>query len=763
MAKDAAAASFFRSEWYRVVRVKFSGNSMVDATEAAVAEGCALLIYARVSASLINISVVGNVAALGGGARLDGPGTFELSGCLFQSNIAYDYGGAIYKTGSGPLFIHSSNFTANSVVRQIPVPEEIVVTVFTGSYGSTGDHSPIWKLDGVVPSAIDGSCGDDVIHGYSLDGNLTDEYAVNSLYAEVLSTSSGPHTLWHGLKTNAGLQARAWEGGGWIDIMGILTKITPTICDSRLRTDCQCEDSSGNEEPCVVRAPGCQTSPRGDTSEEAGVRTCPVHSADNTSMLWSKTEINVPQGRGGAIAVSGGSTVEITDTTFSNNHAGYGDSLSAIGVESLKVLGSAFSDVGLNAIVTEQVPPYECSNFPCSPGEQCSLARLSLHCESCSPGKISQDGIACQTCVPGKQPNENQTVCVGCEEGRFSSGATGGICDLCEAGKTSADDRQACVDCPAGTRGSGSTCEPCDAGHFSNVAGALFCRECEARKVSSEDRITCVACPEGMTRQLGEPACTVCGAGTQPNEDGRCAPCSEDGHFSLGGIGSACAACENGKQPLQNRTGCEDCPGGTAGANGLCTLCPLGRHAPSGEIACSPCLAGMEPTPDRSACQCKMGTYDSSSIGLVSCDSFAKPVDTGNSEECTVCPPCLDCTSRGTVWLKEGWASHGSESTVFLCPFAPACPARRLNGSRGGKLNNQDCAPGYDPAAPLCAMCAAEYNAYKVGMMCDPCDDGKINVPMLIGFVIIGLCVVALVVSGGYDWLLDNGMLTDLR
>jgi len=60
-------------------------------------------------------------------------------------------------------------------------------------------------------------------------------------------------------------------------------------------------------------------------------------------------------------------------------------------------------------------------------------------------------------------------------------------------------------------------------------------------------------------------------------------------------------------------------------------------------------------------------------------------------------------------------------------------------------------------------MCAKAFNAYKVGSVCDPCDDVTINVPLLIGFLAAGLVAVATVVSGTYAWLVDNGMMTDFR
>lgn len=47
--------------------------------------------------------------------------------------------------------------------------------------------------------------------------------------------------------------------------------------------------------------------------------------------------------------------------------------------------------------------------------------------------------------------------------------------------------------------------------------------------------------------------------------------------------------------------------------------------------------------------------------------------------------------------------------------------------------------------------------------MCDPCDDVTINIPFLIGLLAVVLIAVASVITGAYSWLVDNGMMTDLR
>ena len=69
---------------------------------------------------------------------------------------------------------------------------------------------------------MDGSSGNDTIYGNS-------DYSVESTYAQVLTTTTGTHKLWHGLVINDPNPHAGWAGGGWIDIMGVLTKVTLSL------------------------------------------------------------------------------------------------------------------------------------------------------------------------------------------------------------------------------------------------------------------------------------------------------------------------------------------------------------------------------------------------------------------------------------------------------------------------------------------------------------------------------------------------------
>eukprot|EP01052_Picozoa_sp_SAG31_P008932 SAG31_NODE_459_length_15396_cov_5.092502_10_plen_431_part_00 len=134
-----------------------------------------------------------------------------------------------------------------------------------------------------------------------------------------------------------------------------------------------------------------------------------------------------------------------------------------------------------------------------------------------------------------------------------------------------------------------------------------------------------------------------------------------------------------------------------------------------------------------------------------------------DSAECSPCPAvCLDCISQpGLVRIKPGWALYGS-SVIYRCPFAAACHGVTANVTGRGSLVDVDtCATGYQ--GPTCANCVPGFNHYKVGGSCDPCDEGVINIPLLIGAVFIGGAIIAAVLSGAHSFFDELGLLTDFR
>ena len=674
----------------RVANGGFSRDRDPDETNGA--EGTMYLLateYGRLES--VHITGSGSTGK-GGAVALKGTAAFEIINCVFEGNVAIADGGAIFFTSTGPLFVQNAVFVNNKAKRQVEILQQIVVNVFTGGGGVGQDMRPVWKLDGDPPDLQTGHCGNEVVYGNS---TYHQAYQPGQLYAEVVTTTTGEHTLWFGAEVFTTGSFSDWEGGGWISVTGIVTKLFPTLCDNRARTDCPAPND-------FARYPGCYNAGVSASVPEGQIY-CPVGEA-----FWSSITFMVPSGTGGAIAIVGTGAVTIKSSTFDDNQAGFGNAVAATGSEQLTVEDTSFGEVTPNTFYLEGVESADCRQHPCSFGERCTVDRLSLHCEPCPNGQTSVDGIECQMCEPGKQHNENHTACIECVEGKYSSATTSGVCEPCTPGTHPASNYETCTECPAGSFSAfGISCIPCAAGHFSTAAAA-FCTECPAGTASGEGRIVCESCSTGRARSQGQPDCMPCDAGMEPDAIGQsCITCDQAGYVSHSG--QSCAPCEPGKQPFVNRTGCSSCPVGMAGIAGTCELCQAGRYAES-ETTCSPCDAGMEPTEDKGGCQCKVGTYDSTSFGLIACGGAAHP-PSSDVGRCTECPPCLDCSVRGVTRLKEGWAPFGTQNTMFTCPYPPACPQRTLNES---SLMDQTCARGYDPASPLCAMCAAEYNAYKV-------------------------------------------------
>lgn len=60
-------------------------------------------------------------------------------------------------------------------------------------------------------------------------------------------------------------------------------------------------------------------------------------------------------------------------------------------------------------------------------------------------------------------------------------------------------------------------------------------------------------------------------------------------------------------------------------------------------------------------------------------------------------------------------------------------------------------------------MCESNYHHLKVGKPCVTCEQGKVDIPMLIGFIFAVISAGTIVVTGLYSMLVDHGVITDLR
>ena len=301
--------------------------------------------------------------------------------------------------------------------------------------------------------------------------------------------------------------------------------------------------------------------------------------------------------------------------------------------------------------------------------------------------------------------------------------------------------------CEAGSkctfRAFSTFCEPC--GDNEIGTDGVSCSACSSGTQPDESHTQCLPCEPGQFSQIG--LCIACAAGKTNSDDFTvCAPCEPGTYRSA--EESSCARCPAGSQPNSGKTACERCTGK--------------RSFSSDGRECRDCPARNAPNDERTACFCRANTYSAAELGLVTCRGTAFRSDGIATDECAVCPSCMDCAVVGTTTLKSGWAFFG-KGEAYPCPGwdkdFEACPPLLLHENT--TMDSSTCAVGYE--GPVCGNCQPEYNHLKVGNPCDPCDDGVINVPLVMGLFCCALAVGGAVISGALGVLQDFGVITDLR
>eukprot|EP01045_Picozoa_sp_COSAG04_P030341 COSAG04_NODE_5241_length_1689_cov_1.572327_1_plen_497_part_10 len=432
--------------------------------------------------------------------------------------------------------------------------------------------------------------------------------------------------------------------------------------------------------------------------------------------MWSPSEFRVSSGQGGAVSSSGPVAMVITDTTFRTNDAPKGAALSIAAATSVRITNTSIDepeDESSSAVWLKAASVATCTDNPCEAGSQCTFTDFSTFCDPCAENEFSVDGLSCDVCQPGTQPNSAHT-----------------------------------------------RCEPCGPGQYSQIGICIFCPSGETNSV---DQTGCTPCEPGTHRAFEEPECDQCPIGTH----------------SIDGID--CAACQPGTSPTENRDGCVACDAGKHSTNGLeCRVCPPGEQPNEFQTACERCIGnayspdGREcrdcptrnaPNDERTACFCQTDTYNALELGLVTCRGTSFSSTGVATDECAVCPACLDCKVVGETKLKSGWAFFGAALppwSAYGCPGASkfeACPPLLLDDN--ATMDESTCAMGYE--GPVCGNCAPEYNHLKVGNKCLPCDDGVINLPLVMGLAFGGMIAGGAIISGVLGVLQDNGVITDLR
>ncbi len=697
----------FWADRTQIVRSSFHDNGLRDSTETGKSIGT-IHLDIHDWAAMAHVSVTGGVAMAGGAVALLGAGTFEITNCLFEGNVATQSGGAIFFQASS-LAVVGSVFLMNKVHLERDTEVDILVRVFTGSIGLGSypeEAFPLWKLDGAAPAydlnapvvqrsddrldIVSQPNDGDVAEGetvYGMDyvptaSNYTavnysvtavnysyhpeNTYAVESTYSQVIRTTAGTHRLWHGILACRAAWATDWQGG-YIEVIGMLTKVYPVMVDYRV-----VPDSNGR-----ILDEGCYTGGQHAEMEEPYCA--------HGFKFWSYSDFTVPFGEGGGIMGQGGGVISISDSVFSQNTAGFGEAIRTDDIRDLAVRNTEFlGNCTPNAVLIDSTPDYSCDTHPCETGHRCNLVCQSLRCVPCAVNQIGEDGIRCLQCEPGKTPAANRSSCELCKLGKHS---TNGLCYTCDPGKISTAARDACDPCGNGT-------------------------------VATDDGSSCERCAPGTEPDASNSKCVMC----------------DDRSFSVDG---QCKECNDGSMvATSNRTSCE-CPGSSYNSTSLHTKvsvqCIVHSHqrTDDGRFTAPSC------DPDRNCdVVCTVLANDPAKRCL-SVEEASEIVVI--SKGWSVQGAYRDQASAGSVTVDEWPYWVGSELTtsdgiapfVFRCPNKDAC-------LHGGICNTKH---GY--TGPLCATCADGFGLLP-GNRCEPCTAISQSPEFLLTLAVLGSIATAI-------------------
>jgi hypothetical protein len=671
----------------------------------------------------INTEFIQNRGAHGAAVGVvDGAVDLFFERCILRGNTATRSGGAI-SFGASPLsriFVERSIFESNmvSIAQNDEATTAAVVVVNTGGLGDGSQdiygkyHIPIWRIDnGPVYGAPWEIC--EAAKQYSLEAvtkgfaelwpsdlecaNVT--YRTQTTYSQVELVTDGVHTLFYGIITQGPQLITHWMKG-FITVTDAVGPIFPNGRDIRQEylPGCNVAGNCGSES--IPEPPDC-----------SGIDCC----CENDVAMWSSTDFFISAGSGGGIDALGSVHVAISDSEFRNNHAPQGATLRISSTLSTRITNTSIDEPineWASAISAFGAEVATCVDNPCAAGSSCTFTGRSTLCAACAPNEIGVDGISCVACPPGSQPNDEKSECLQCDAGRAS---TIGICMFCAAGKTASADRKACVPCQPGARRGAEDGE---------------CVQCPSG-TQTADSIECRSCPPGTSPNEDRDGCTTCEAGTHSTD------------------GTECTSCDAGSQPSALLIECDSCR--LSGPNAYST----------DGVACRDCPSRNEPNYERTGCFCKVGTYNALELGVVTCHGTSFRSDEIETDECAVCPPCMDCSVIGKPMLQSGWAFFGAKQ-AFRCPGADdfeACPALPLNSNT--TMDSSTCTIGYE--GPVCGNCQDHYNHLKVGNPCDSCDDNVVNVPLIVGLLVGGGLAGGAIISGAIGTLSDHGVITDAR
>ncbi|MAU13971.1 MAG: hypothetical protein CMH46_00340 [Muricauda sp.] len=283
-------------------------------------------------------------------------------------------------------------------------------------------------------------------------------------------------------------------------------------------------------------------------------------------------------------------------------------------------------------------------------------------CTTCTAGKFASGQLArveCTACEAGKTSSLGASSCTECDEGYFSSDATGNLCQPCPQGKYQENAQSSsCIQCELGRKevvGTGATsendaCPVCGAGKYQDQNGITTCKNCPGGRYLSDDQVAelhdeeddCTRCAAGKKSSASgatsSSTCTACAAGSI-SAAGATA-CSDCGAGKFADNAISCTGCDAGKYQDENRkTGCKGCNRGefqNLGGQSSCNNCAAGKESNSDYKECSYCPCGRyrHTSTEKNHCKnCPAGQFQDST-GATHCDDVNQYYTQPNSGSC---------------------------------------------------------------------------------------------------------------------------------
>ncbi len=128
-----------------------------------------------------------------------------------------------------------------------------------------------------------------------------------------------------------------------------------------------------------------------------------------------------------------------------------------------------------------------------------------------------------------------------------------------------------------------------------------------------------------------------------------------------------CSPCPNGKQPDRYKTGCENCPVGTAGENGTCEKCIGRSYSRGGAASCTPITRNVNETPDVCVSMRTIngGNWYERDIDPYSMGSVAEWNGCCTTSDCAGDLECVSFTNLPKRCLDDsrmkGWCGHSDQ------------------------------------------------------------------------------------------------------